>query len=400
MKNNCPVVVFNDFIAAYGAIRSLGPYDIPIYVVSRSGKGLATKSRFVRHTLALMPNDPNFIRKLNVWLKKEVGEEAVLMVAGEDEYLDVLAKGCSDLSYGIRKTFPDWEIVKLVREKRRTYKIAEELGIPTPKTYYITCQAELKNLLDKEIEGRFPLLMKSEDSARLLTKYKTKGIICNNHDEVFNNYKKYNGFFEKLLLQEMAPGGENLLFNFITVLNSDSEPISVFMNRKRRSSEQFLSCTLMESMWSDEVLAYSLKLLKKIGYTGYANTEFKFDRRDGLLKFLEINGRISMSNSHALRCGINLPLLMYKEALEGPLPKQNKLIKTYPNNILWWYLKGDTLSAISLIKKKELSIKDYLKSIKGNGYIIEPLNWNDLLPAIYSIKDYFSSKLNKIKRLI
>lgn len=395
-----PAVIFGDHIAAYGVIRGLSSLEIPLYIISQTGKGLSIKSRFIKKSLTLRSDAGDFIEKLHSWLYKEAGGEAVLMVAGDDAYLDVLAKNYDKLHPNLRPTFPNWNIVKLVRGKNYTYNIAENLGIPTPKNYYITSRNRLEDLLNKGIEADFPLLMKPEDSAPFLKKYGIKGIICNQCDEVLRNYDKYDGFFEKLLIQEMIPGGENLLFNFIAVLNSYSDPIAVFMNRKRRSTRQFLSCTLMESMWSDEVLVYSLKLLKKIGYSGYANPEFKFDYRDGSLKLVEINGRISMSNSHALRCGINLPLLMYKEALEGPLPKQEEFIKTYPNNILWWYLTGDISSAISLLIKKKLTIREYLRSISGLGYIIEPWNLNDPLPAICSIKDYFTVGLNRVKELI
>lgn len=393
-----PVVIFGDHIAAYGTIRALGPMGIPIYIVSQNGKGLSTKSRFVRKVLALKPNKANFMEEFNHWVFKEVGGDAVLMVAGDDDYLDALAKNYNGLLTGLKPTFPNWDIVKLVRQKRHTYKIAEQIGIPIPKTYYITYQSELEDILDKGIEINFPLLMKSEDSTRFLNKYKTKGIICNTRDEVIKNYDAYNGFFGQLLLQEMIPGEENLLFNFIGVFNNNSDPIAVFMNRKRRSNGQFLRCTLMESIWSYQVLEYSLKLLKTIGYRGYANPEYKFDQRDGLLKLVEINGRISLSNSHALRCSINLPLVMYKEALEGPLPKLEELNQRYSNNILWYDLIGDSLSAVRLLFERKLTVKDYLKSIRGSGYIFEPLNWGDPLPMVYSIKNYSGAFLKKLTR--
>jgi len=380
-----PVVLFGDLIAAYGVIRALGPLNIPIYIVSKKGNGIATKSRYIKDIYALEANDANFIEKLNGWLLKKVGGNAVLMIAGVDDYLDTLSKNINKLLPNLKLTFPEWKIVKTIREKAIAYRIAEQIGIPVPKTFLITSQNELEDSLKKIPPASFPLLMKAEDSSRFLGKYGTKGIICNNSSEVIDNYKMHNNFYNNLLLQEMIPGGENMLFNFITVLNTNSDPVAVFMNKKIRSSKQFLNCTLMETMWSEEVLAYSLNLLKKIGYIGYANTEFKYDTRDNSFKFIEINGRISMSNSHALKCGINLPLLIYKESLEGPLAKQNEFRKTYSDKILWWYLEEDIRSIITTDKKNRISLREFFRSIVGKKCAIEPMFWLDPLPGFISL---------------
>lgn len=390
-----PVIICGDYIAAYGTIRGLSQYDIPIYIVSKTGKDLATYSRFVKKTLQLDPKNPNCIEKLNTWFTNEIGTDAVLMVAGDDYFLDTLAKGHSDLLPSMKTTFPDWKIVSLVREKRRTYKIAEELGIPLPKTHYISCRTELQDLLEEGMEANFPILMRTEvDSTLFLKQYRTKGVVCNNDEELLRNYEKYNGFYGTLLIQEFISGNENNLFCLKTVLNKNSEPLAVFIDRKLRTSKQFSSCSLTTSTWSNQVVEYGLRLLKEIGYVGYASVEFKFDHRDTRFKLMEINGRISMNNSNALKCGINLPYLMYKEALNGPLPPLKECKQTYPDDILWWYPVDDLFSIYHSIRTKTFNPFQYIKSLRGRGYIIEPLNINDLKP-FFSIPLQFFRWLKK-----
>ncbi len=383
VKHSTPVIIFGDFIAAYGAIRGLSRYGIPIHVVSPTGSGLATKSRYARRVLQLDPGDADFVGKLRDWFSRDIGGEAVAMVAGDDDYLDVLAKRHSELPCEMKTTFPDWETVRLVREKRQTYTLAQELGIPIPATCYITCQADLASALGRPAQFSYPLLMKSEDSAAFLKRWGTKGVICDNEDELLQNYLQYDGFYGKLLLQEMIPGGEDALYCLKTVLNRRSEPLAVFVDRKVRSSRQFSSCTLTRTAWSDEVVGYGLALLRRIGYSGYASVEFKFDHRDGQFKMMEINGRISMNNSHALRCGVNLPYLMYAEALDKPLPALQTIRQEYPNNTLWWYFTGDIVSVI--YNRAFLRPVDCIRSLIGRGYIIEPMNWRDPYPGILSL---------------
>ena len=343
-----PVVIFGDHIAAFGVIRSLAGQGLRLFLVSPGGTGLATRSRFLAGVLVLGPAESTFADTLFAWLRDKVGPEAVLMVAGDDYYLDVLASLHDRLLPNYRPTFPPADKVLLVREKQMACSLAQEVGVPVPETTAIASREELARLVAEGTASGFPLLMRAMDSKRFLMEHGTKGIVCHSSGELLTAYDTYNGFYGRLLLQEMIPGGEEALYNYIGIFNAVSDPIGVFMNRKRRSEKQFLSCTLMETMWSDEIMDLSHRLIKKIGYTGYANLEYKYDYRDGRMKFLEINGRISLSHTHALRCGINLPLLMYREALEGPLPSPARFERTYGEGILWWYLEEDLKSAIRL----------------------------------------------------
>ncbi len=385
MKKMSPAIIFGDHISAYGVIRGLSHYSIPMYIISQNGNGISMKSRFVKKSIILDPNDELFIDKLNNWFNKEICEKSVLIVAGNDEYLEALSKYRSELNINMKTTFPSWDVVKNVRQKRRTYNIANKLGIPVLPVYYITSLNELEELLNRRGNSlSFPLFMKSEESKTLYERYGVKGIICNNVDELLDYYKKYDGFCGNLLLQDLIPGETEKFAATLITLNQKSQPTGLLINEKIRSSGRFLSGSLVATTWSDTLLTHSLKLLKEIGYYGYASTQFKYDSRDGQFKLLEVNGRVTMSNSLAFKCGINLPFLMYKEALFGPLQHIEYFKQEYPDNVFWWYPAGDL--GYILRFKAYLKPKDYIKSlIGGSGYIIEPMNWRDPYPGIVSV---------------
>jgi len=155
----------------------------------------------------------------------------------------------------------------------------------------------------------------------------------------------------------------------------------------------------METMWSKKVLNYSNDLVKEIGYIGYANPEYKYDTRDGKIKLMEINGRISLSNSHSLCCGTSVIDTMYQDALNGPLAPQQVFARNYPENYLWWMPIDDIVAAIRLFKSGSLKMKDYFRSMVGSGYVIEPFNIKDPIPFIYhilsDIKIFYSYITNK-----
>lgn len=403
-KNNIPVILFGDYIAAYGVIRALGPLNIPIYLVSsHSRQNLCRYSRYVKENVVI-PTEENdaFLESIIQWGKTIVGEEAVLIIAGSDEPLDILPSLIQELPLGWKPTFPDVETVQKVREKERTYKIAESIGIPVPRTFCIKQNEDFQKFKEEIENWVFPVLVKAEDSKKFLEQYKTKGVLFENRSELegidnfFSIHPNYQGAF---LLQEFIPGPEKNLWNYIGVFDDSSIPISFFLNRKIRSSAQFLSCTLMESFYSETVVVYSNSLIKEIGYLGYANMEYKLDPRDGSLRLMEINGRVSMSNSHALRCGINLPFAMYKNALgEAHNHFEAKQTEVYSKKILWWFPLGDLKFVFTSLLKKDLSIANYFKDLKGDGYIIEPFSLGDPVPGIYHVLRTFAGFIMKVIR--
>jgi predicted ATP-grasp superfamily ATP-dependent carboligase len=379
-----PVLLFGDHIAAYGTIRGLAIEGIPIYLVSRKGNGLSTHSRFVKKTFVLEPVEDGFIEGLNS-LAEEIGGRAVVMVAGDDVYLDLLSKNMSRLPGGFKCTFHGWDVVSMVRQKHITYQKCAEIGVGFPMTYYVGSAGELEDVLAK-LDIDFPVLLKAEDSRRFVQEFQTKGIIAYNKLEVLKIYDECKGFFGGLLLSEHVPGGEDLLFCLKTVLNRDAEPLAVFVDKKIRSSQQFSACSLTVSTWSTEVVEHGLQLLCKIGYYGYASVEFKFDERCKVYKLMEINGRISMNNSHALKCGINLALIMYNEAVGASLEPLKELKQTYPNNVLWWYPEADLSAMRNMIVNKTFKLSSFIAGLAGRRYIIEPFNWRDPYPAITTIR--------------
>jgi predicted ATP-grasp superfamily ATP-dependent carboligase len=396
MNNLEPVFLFGDHIAAYGVIKALSPYKIPIYLFSSSGKGLCCKSKFAKKTFILDPFTQDFYGEL---IKKlsSVSSEGLIMIAGDDFYLDSLSKISKQIEPNYISTFPDHYIVEKVRNKNLTYQISGKIGVPYPKTALIQNDEELKNFIEKNFSIKFPLLLKSEKSKELLQKYKVKGVICENKEEIIYYYKKYDNFFGKLLIQEYIPGKDDKLINFIGVYDRNSRPISYFINRKVRTSNQFLSCTLMENSWNDDIVMYSNALVKEIQYYGYINTEFKYDDKDNKFKLMEINGRISLSNSHCLVWNQNVILDMYEE-YSNCIINSHKIInnRDLKDRFLWWSIIDDLISAIRLILRKKLKFKEFIHSLKAKKYIVEPFYIKDLHPFFYFLIKKFKIKRKEI----
>jgi predicted ATP-grasp superfamily ATP-dependent carboligase len=99
------------------------------------------------------------------------------------------------------------------------------------------------------------------------------------------------------------------------------------------------------------------KILKGIGFYGYACTEFKQDPRDGIYKLMEVNGRHNLSSLLAVRCGINFPWLQYQHLVFGQLPSAADFRK----DVYWIDITRDVGYSLQYLGKEKYRLGQYLR---------------------------------------
>ena len=75
---------------------------------------------------------------------KEYQLEEWILFPLQDEVLEFVARNCEQLSKIYRLVTQDWDIVQWACDKRLTYQLAHNTGIPYPKTWYPTCEDDLQ----------------------------------------------------------------------------------------------------------------------------------------------------------------------------------------------------------------------------------------------------------------
>lgn len=85
------------------------------------------------------------------------------------------------------------------------------------------------------------------------------------------------------------------------------------------------TCTCLQTVDDNVVLDYAIKLLQEMRWKGFANVCFMTDDNDGIVKLLEINGRINASIKLCFMCGYNISKQMLELAFGEP-------VTSYPIN--------------------------------------------------------------------
>lgn len=283
--------------------------------------------------------------------------------------------------------WPEWEFLHdsqilqndcpasywILRNKAATALACQEAGVPTPKTFRDT----LPGLTD------FPWVLKP-----CVKTVETRHILgagvrfLHTKAEAENLIHKVPGCY---ILQEWISGGPERLITVATCSDKNGRVVASFCFRKIRQYPANLGTIVVgETHRNQEAIRLTCSLLNYLGYIGLANTEFKLDPKDGRLKLLEVNPRLGKSHGFAVMCGVNLPLIRYKDFIGETLPD----IVTPENGILWADLAYDFKNCfVSHKKMYNIELRDWLSTFLGKN--VYPAIWapDDPLPTLVHLKN-------------
>ncbi len=155
------VLLGSDF-KALGVARSLGQRGIPSVVVDNIPRS-AWFSRYVvkRFRWHCQMDDAAFVPFLLNIGKRHHLEQWVLFPM-QDEAVQLVACNTQQLAQIYTLVTQEWDIAQWASDKRRTYQMAQETGVPYPRTYYPANEDELA-----KIDAPFPSIIKPAISVQL-----------------------------------------------------------------------------------------------------------------------------------------------------------------------------------------------------------------------------------------
>lgn len=183
--------------------RNLETKGIKVCVLD-SGICEARFSRYVSRFLKCPPveDEEAYVSYLVKMAERERLEGWVLF-ASNDQYLRIVALHRQLLSGYYVVASPPWEMVGFLYDKRLTYSLAKEAGVPFPETRR---PENLDELLAMKID--FPVILKPAVTHRLLSETGNKAYCACNEQALQNLYRSMCRIIgpEDILVQEFIPG--------------------------------------------------------------------------------------------------------------------------------------------------------------------------------------------------
>ncbi|MFN0192755.1 MAG: hypothetical protein ACKVP5_12415, partial [Aestuariivirga sp.] len=260
-------------------------------------------------------------------------------------------------------------------DKQATLELARKAGIGAPSYWPVTSPSDIEPLRGK---ARFPVIVKPRHSHKFSKIFGRKlFIVEDSFDELEERLRLALDHGLEMMVVEMIPGPDDLLSSYYTYYGKAGEKLFGFTKRViRRFPVNRGNTCLHETAWLPDTAAAGETFFKAAGLKGLGNIEFKRDRRDGLLKIIEVNARMTAAQELVRRSGVPIDLMIYCHLTGQPLPET----KQGGEGLRMWYPLRDFLSACQLFRRGQLSPWRYLWSLPLLRPVFPLLSLGDLGP--------------------
>lgn len=367
------VVIGGDY-QGLGIVRSLGRHEIPICVIDDE-HSIARFSKYTSHFVSV-PDLRDEDRTIQSLL--ETGHRLKLhgwvLYPTRDETVAALSHYRSQLEEIFRVPTPEWRVIRCAWDKRETYRLARELGIPTPRVWHAESANDLRGL-----DLRFPIAVKPAIKEHFFYATKAKAWRANNLAELETLFTRAAAQVSasEVILQDLIPGDGRQQFAYCSFFKEGGSVGSMAVRRARQHPPEFgRASTFVETTDLEEVEAMSERFLKAIGYYGLVEMEYKLDPRDGEYKLLDVNARTWGYHSLGFRAGVDFPYLLFADQVHGAAEQQRAR-----SGVSWVRIVTDFPTGIAQILSGDLGWKDYLRSL-CRADVDAVLSREDPLPCI------------------
>ncbi len=350
------VVIGGDY-QGLGIVRSLGRQGIPVCVVDDE-YSISRFSRYATRFVSVpdLRNERAAVDRL-IEIGKRGGLDGWILYPTREELVAALSHNREELSQVFRVPTPDWETVKWAWDKRNTYRLAQELGIPTPVTHYpenIGQLAQLDSLAP-------PFALKPAIKEHFVYATKAKAWRANNHSELRSLYQKASALAGdgEIMVQELIPGGGTQQFSYCAFFRKGEAVGKMVARRRRQHPLEFgRASTYVESVDVPILEEFSERFLRAIDYYGLVEIEYKLDPRDSQYKLLDVNARTWGYHSLGAQAGVDFSYMLYADQVGLPVP-----VSRGRAGVKWVRTTTDIPAAMTAILRGDTDWKDYLRSI-------------------------------------
>ena len=250
-------------------------------------------------------------------------------------------------------------------DKRLTYQLAEQAAVPRPWTRYPSSRRELA-----DVDCTFPILLKpaykqTDNKFTHAKAWQAKDLptLLSRYDAACRLVSP-----DVIMLQELIPGGGEAQFSYAALCKKGKPLASITARRTRQYPLDFgQASTFVETVSAPEVEQLSRRLLAALEYDGLVEVEFKYDRRDGCYKLLDLNPRIWGWHTLGGRAGVDFTYLQWQLA-RGETVANGKA----RTGVQWVRMTTDLLAVAQLLRRGQLTPLSYLRSMRV------PLEWPSL----------------------
>jgi D-aspartate ligase len=370
------LVVGGDYLGL-GIVRSLGRKGVPVCIVDDE-RSIARYSRFTTHAVQVADlRDERRTVETVLGVGSRLGLTGWVLYPTREETVAAFSRHRVQLAQQFRVPTPDWSTVRWAWDKRNTYRLAEELGIPTPRTWY---PQRLEDL--DRIDADPPFAIKPAIKEHFLYVTKAKAWRADTRSELVDRFEQAAALTGpgEVMVQELIPGNGDQQYSYCAFFKGGTGVACMIARRRRQHPPEFgRASTFVESTELPLLETFSERFLREIGYYGLVEMEYKLDRRDGRHKLLDVNARAWGYHTLGRQAGVDFPYLLFADQLgEQVQPCRARA------GVRWIRLVTDLPTAAYQLAHGHLDWRRYLRSL-ASFHAEAVFSREDPLPALAEV---------------
>ena len=362
-KYRHPALILGMAANGLGVARSLGRKGIRVYGMDieeeKRSNRIAFASRFCEKISIPSSVEKDGIAEFLLSALDGFIETPVLL-STSDFFAKITAKHFGELKRKCLTYRQTGEWNGDATDKELQIEHAMRMGIPVPRTLFLSSAEEL-SFSAPEIP--YPAILKGTDSTEWAGYLKRgKGLVVESPRDLPYAIERAKNFPGKIMVQEVIPGGDVNLYEYCILMNRQKERVASFSVQKIRQYPcRFGVGTVVVSRFNGDIEEMGATYFRTMGFSGIGQIEFKYDERDRLYKFIEMNPRIWLQNSLADRCGINFPLLAYDDLVGN----RTETTSRFDEDVKWIDFRTDCRSFREYKKEGSIGWGEWVRSLGG-----------------------------------
>lgn len=347
------------YLGPLGVMRTLGRLGVPVFGIAHPGLSLSGWSRYSAGGFAIgvggRPVGKPEERVLEEVLAagRRLGQGTVLM-GGSDEWSTFIARHREVLSGPFSFPSVSPELISALAGKDELYRLALAHGLPTPRIVVPTDVGEVDRIADGLT---YPVMLKpvlSRPSGQ------SKSVAAG-AAELRAEYLRMDDP-GNVMFQEYIPGRDEDVWIFNGYFDKDSRCLAAFTGQKIRQHPAHMGiASLGVNRYNQEVVDITTRFLGAVGYRGVVDIGYRYDRRDGAFKVLDINPRLGGAFRIFVDAnGLDVARALYWDLTGQPVPQAVQVDGRR------WVQEAADLVAMSHYRRDDgLTLRGWLQSYRG-----------------------------------
>jgi D-aspartate ligase len=349
------VVVGGDY-QGLGIVRSLGRLGVPVCVIDDE-RSISRDSRYATlsvHVERLDEEDEIVGALLDAADRYRL--DGWVLYPTRDETVAAIARRRDALAARFRVPTPEWSTTRWAIDKRETYGLARELGIPVPATVWPRDEDELAAL-----DLRLPAVVKPAMKGAFIRATGDKAWRADTAEELRACFRRAASILApgETMVQELVPGGGERQYAYCAFFKHGRAIAAMHVRRRRQHPWQFgRASTFVETIDEPALDAHSVAFLSRIDYYGLVELEYKHDPGDDAFKLLDVNARTWGYHTLGAAAGVDFAALLYRDQIGEPVSPGRARAGVH-----WLRLLTDLPTGVLDVAARRISLGSYVSSL-------------------------------------